>query len=177
MFHLDLPSCNSSYFPLIMAFGFFSIHNGFWAFHHEPCFLDFWSSQVLSSDSPAVQHPLLIKAPGTGHDLQLSPLLAFIWNEGDRFCQYYCLFSCDDRQYFCVRYSAVCSLLISSDVPFHPVMKKGDKHFCSSLPNKVSSSAQIRVRPRAIEVSNLSNQPPSEELSFFAKNVARWQKM
>lgn len=62
------------------------------AFHHEPYFLDFWSSQVLSSDSPAVQHPPLIKAPGTGHDLpaesspgphmeqrrQILPILLFI---------------------------------------------------------------------------------------------------
>lgn len=62
------------------------------AFHHEPYFLDFWSSQDLSSDSPAVQHPPLIKAPGTGHDLsaessagppmeqrrQILPILLFI---------------------------------------------------------------------------------------------------
>lgn len=61
-------------------------------FHHEPYFLDFWTSQILSSDSPAVQHPPLIKAPGTGHDLpaesspglqveqkrQILPILLFI---------------------------------------------------------------------------------------------------
>lgn len=44
------------------------------------------------------------------------------------------------EKYFSIHYSAVCSLLILSEVPFHPEIKEGVKPFCSSLPDKIVSS-------------------------------------
>lgn len=106
------------------------------AFPHEPYFLDLWSFPFLSSDSPAVPHHPLIKVPETGCYTPAESSPVFVWNRAERIRQYSCLFTVMIEEYFCVHYSAVCSLIISSDMQFHPEIKKGAKPFCSSLPDK-----------------------------------------
>lgn len=143
------------------------------AFPHKPCFLDLWSSPILSSDSPAVPHPRLIKAPETGHDPPAESSPALIWDKAERICEYSCLFSCDDRRVF------LCSLLSSMFLThfFRCATPSQDKERSQTLlfisprqrSSLISCPTRTRVRLRIIEISNPKDQPPSKELSFLLK--------
>lgn len=148
------------------------------AFPHEPCFLDFRSTSVLSSDSPDVPHPSLIKAPETGHDSPAESSPALICNKGKRICQHSCLFSCDDRRVFFV-------FITQQYVPYFlrcAILSQGKERsqtlpFVSSRQRSsvVSFPSRTRVRLRIIEDSNIGDQTSSRELPFFAKSYERKQ--